>query len=35
LMNRKFFYYVAKIVAGWGRILGLPSPQTVYNKTTQ
>ncbi len=35
LLNRKFFYYVAKIVAGWGRILGLPSPQSVYNKTKQ
>jgi hypothetical protein len=35
LLNRKFLYYVAKIVAGWGRILGLPSPQTVYNKTKQ
>ncbi len=35
LLNSKFFYYVAKIVTSWGRILGLPSPQTVYNKTKQ
>jgi hypothetical protein len=33
LLNRKFFYYVAKIVAWWGCILGFPPPQMAYDKS--
>jgi len=28
-------YYAAKIVAGWGRILGFAPPQAVYHRTKQ
>lgn len=35
LLDRRLFYYAARIVAWWGCILGFPPPQVVYNRTKQ
>lgn len=35
LLDRRFLYYAARVVAWWGCVLGFPPPQAVYNRTKQ
>ncbi|MDP2682208.1 MAG: hypothetical protein Q8P28_05290 [Deltaproteobacteria bacterium] len=34
-LNSRSLYYTAKIIAGWGCILGFPPPQAVYSKAAR
>ena len=34
-LNSRSLYYTAKIIAGWGCILGFPPSQAVYNKAVR